>query len=237
MIKVIYYKSLHIKVHFLWHQIENLSLNYEIEGSCFMESKRIVILIFSMAVLVLAACGNSTDKTNGKTNSQSPNTSTTQHANNDTSNKDKTSDDSSSNQDDNADSNMFSGEVTLEDSIEMDESKKGIYLKKLSDTKNKTEKLEATDSSTYALKKVEDDRWDTWDDLLNEIYGVLKEQLSAEEMEQLQKEQRDWIKYRDDTALKASQKFKGSTQEHLEYSAVAANVTEERCYQLVEKYM
>ena len=190
-----------------------------------------------MAVLELAACGNSTDETNGKSNSQSPNTSTTQNANNDTSNTDKTSDDSSSNQDDNTDSTMFSEEVSLEDSMVTIESRKEEYLKKLSDTKDKTENLKATDSSTYALKKVEDDRWDTWDNLLNEIYGVLKEQLSAEEMKQLQKEQRNWIKYRDDTALKASKKFKGGTQEHLEYSAVAANVTEERCYQLVEKYM
>ena len=189
-----------------------------------------------MAVLVIiAACGNSTDETNGKSNSQSSNNSNTQVAKN----TDKNTEDTTSIQDDDTDKEtpLFGDEISMEDSMVTFESKKEEYLEKLSNTKDKTEKLEATDSSTYALKKVEDDRWDIWDHLLNEIYGVLKEQLTTEEMDQLQKEQRDWIKYRNDTALKASLKFKGGTQEHLEYSAVAANVTEERCYQLVEKYM
>ncbi|WP_240050779.1 lysozyme inhibitor LprI family protein [Metabacillus litoralis] len=111
------------------------------------------------------------------------------------------------------------------------------YVKKINETKSEVEKLEATDSSTYALKKVEDDRWEIWDKLLNEIYGALKEQLSAEEMDQLKEEQRNWIKNRDERALEASLKYKGGTQEHLEYSAVSANITEERCYELVEDYM
>ena len=119
----------------------------------------------------------------------------------------------------------------------MTESKKEEYLKKLNDTKKVTEELEAADSSTFALKKVENDRWEIWDELLNEVYGVLKEQLSTEEMDQLIIEQRNWIKYRDDTALEASLKYKGGTQEHLEYVAVLANLTEERCYELVANYM
>lgn len=111
------------------------------------------------------------------------------------------------------------------------------YSIKLINTKIEAEKLQATDSSTYALKKVENDRWELWDKLLNEIYGALKEQLSLEEMEQLRESQREWIKDRDDQALEASLKFKGGTQEHLEYVAVLANLTEERCYELVDRYM
>lgn len=116
-------------------------------------------------------------------------------------------------------------------------SLKEKYLQQLDDTKKEAEELEPTDSSTYALKKVENDRWELWDELLNEIYGVIKEQLSAEEMDQLREEQRNWIKFRDDSALEASHKFKGGTQEHLEYVAVLANLTEERCYELVEEFM
>ncbi|MGD6842449.1 lysozyme inhibitor LprI family protein [Bacillus infantis] len=87
------------------------------------------------------------------------------------------------------------------------------------------------------MKKVENDRWEIWDDRLNEIYGVLQEQLPAEEMESLREEQRDWLKERDARALEASLKYEGGTQEHLEYVAVLANLTEERCYELVETYM
>lgn len=121
--------------------------------------------------------------------------------------------------------------------MESEESLKDTYLEKLNQTKEKADALEATDSSTYALKKVENDRWELWDDLLNDIYGALKEQLPTNEMEQLREEQRTWIQHRDDSALKASEKFKGGTQEQLEYVAVLANLTEERCYTLVEMYM
>lgn len=111
------------------------------------------------------------------------------------------------------------------------------YLQKLSDAKAKADQLKETDSSTYALKKVANDKWEIWDELLNEIYGVLQEQLPQDEMDRLREEQREWIKYRDETALEASQKFKGGTQEHLEYVMVLAQLTEERCYELVEDYL
>lgn len=143
-----------------------------------------------------------------------------------------------------------SAEKDMEDNKELNENEdtstngeeastslKEKYLQQLHDTKKEAKELEPTDPSTYALKKVENDRWELWDELLNEIYGLLKEQLSAEEMNQLREEQRNWIKNRDDSALVASLKFKGGTQEHLEYAAVLANLTEERCYELVSDYM
>ena len=76
-----------------------------------------------------------------------------------------------------------------------------------------------------------------WDGLLNEIYAVLEEQLPVEEMEQLRKEQREWIANRDAAAKEASLKYEGGTMEQLEYVAVANKLTEERCFELVEKYM
>jgi len=124
--------------------------------------------------------------------------------------------------------------TTFNDSIK---SFKEEYLKKINDTKIEAEKLEATDSSTYALKKVEHERWELWDKLLNELYSVLEEQLLQEEMDQLRAEQRNWLKYRDDSALEASQKYKGGTQEQLEYLAVLATLTEQRCYELVGNYI
>ena len=116
-------------------------------------------------------------------------------------------------------------------------SLKEEYLQKVNHTTRVAEELEASDSSTYAMKKVENDRWNIWDELLNEVYEVLKGQLSPEEMDQLREEQRNWVKYRDDSSLEASLKYKGGTQEQLEYVTVLANFTEERCYELVETYM
>ncbi|MEK4520971.1 lysozyme inhibitor LprI family protein [Psychrobacillus sp. FSL W7-1457] len=135
------------------------------------------------------------------------------------------------------DENKSTSNDTQENPVPKDSTLKEEYLIKLNNTKLEAENLKATDSSTYALKKVEDDRWVLWDELLNEIYGALKEQLSPEEMDQLRENQRQWLKDRDEQALEASLKFKGGTQEHLEYVAVLANLTEKRCYELVDSYM
>jgi uncharacterized protein YecT (DUF1311 family) len=72
---------------------------------------------------------------------------------------------------------------------------------------------------------------------LNKIYGVLKEQLSKEQMEKLREEQRNWINHRDEAAKKSSLKYKGGSTESLEYVATQASLTRERCFKLVAKYM
>lgn len=126
------------------------------------------------------------------------------------------------------------------DSEDKNGTMKEKYLQKLADINEEVEEIRNTysnDSSTYAMKKVEGDRYDLWDGLLNEVYGILQEQLATEEMNQLRDEQRNWITYRDVTAKEASLQYEGGTQEHLEYVVVLANLTEERCYELVEDYM
>lgn len=48
------------------------------------------------------------------------------------------------------------------------------------------------------------ERYKNWDKELNEIYGVLKEQ-----MDKLIEEQRNWVKQRDEASKEASLKYKG----------------------------
>jgi uncharacterized protein YecT (DUF1311 family) len=116
---------------------------------------------------------------------------------------------------------------------------KSQYMKQLNETKAafEEEAERSNDYSTYALKYFEDRRFDAWDAHLNEVYGMLKENLSADQFDQLKQEQRLWIKSRDTSAMEASEKFRGTTSEHLEYSATLANLTEARCYDLVRTYM
>jgi uncharacterized protein YecT (DUF1311 family) len=113
------------------------------------------------------------------------------------------------------------------------------YIKQLDETKAAFEEEAelSNDYSTYALKYFEDRRFDAWDAHLNEVYGMLKENLPADQFNQLKQEQRLWIKSRDTSAMEASEKFRGTTSEHLEYSATLANLTESRCYNLVRIYM
>ncbi|MFZ7945997.1 lysozyme inhibitor LprI family protein [Neobacillus sp. 19] len=200
-------------------------------------------MISVVFVILLAACGKSSEESSAKLEKQSQNNHLSQKTKDDSSNDDSI--ESSANTD--ANNNDTNEKVDPSNNVPAKDedssthnaavSLKDEYLKKLNDTKKEMDEMKPTDSSTFAAKKVEGDRFDVWDGLLNEVYGVLKEQLSTEEMDQLKIEQRNWINYRDNTALEASQKYKGGTQEHLEYVAVLANLTEERCYKLVEDYM
>ena len=76
-----------------------------------------------------------------------------------------------------------------------------------------------------------------WDDILNEIYGILKVQLSDSDMKKLQSEEIQWIKDRDEKAKKDAAEMAGGTMEKVLYMWSLANSTKERCYVLVDKYM
>ena len=185
-----------------------------------------------VALMILAACNNSSLESNTSPREQPQNNSSAQ-----TTNDEATKTDSAENTStDNTDTNEKEEDSAVNDSTE---SQKDEYLKKLNDTKKEMDELRNNpeDDSTYALKKVEGDRYDVWDGLLNEIYGVLQKQLPSDEMEQLRSEQREWMEYRDSTAKEASLKYEGGTMEQLEYVAVLGDLTEERCFKLVEDYM
>ncbi|MEH7385880.1 lysozyme inhibitor LprI family protein [Bacillus sp. JJ1521] len=196
--------------------------------------KYLIVLLTVVLAFLLAACNNFTDQSSAGADEQS------QNIYDESSNVDSTED--AANTANNNNNEKVDTPKTEPPKVE-DTSKtttmniKEEYLKKLKDTKKVTDEMEAESTATYALKAVEDDRWDIWDDLLNEVYGVLNEQLPPNEMDKLRQEQRDWINHRDDTALEASVKYKGTTSEHLEYSTISADLTEERCFELVKEYM
>ncbi|WP_077617504.1 lysozyme inhibitor LprI family protein [Bacillus sinesaloumensis] len=210
-------------------------------------TRKVIVPIFTLFVLLVAACSN--NEVSKEADTTLTKTTTTQNENEDSTIKD--SSDNASNTDiTNTDANdtttnketakepkSLPAKETTSSNDNMEVDKKDEYLTKLNDAKKILDEMEGSDSSTYALKKVEDDRYEAWDELLNEVYGVLQEQLPTEKKEQLRTEQRNWIKFRDDSALEASLKYKGGTQEHLEYSAVSAALTEDRCFELVEEYM
>ena len=191
-----------------------------------MKDHRLFLMIILTVSVILSACGNTSDEPNTTADDQEQNSDSAEETNDEAMYEDSTGNDSNNNSNENVDAptNNASG-------------LKKEYIQKLHDTKKETDAMEPIDNTTFALKKVEGDRHDIWDGLLNEIYAVLEEQLSTEEMEQLRKEQREWIVYRDATAKEASLKYEGGTMEQLEYVAVANNLTVERCFELVEGYM
>lgn len=113
------------------------------------------------------------------------------------------------------------------------------YLKQLDDIENSLSDLnkQYENGTQTEMHEAKSEILSKWDSALNEIYGVLKKQLSADEMSSLKEEQRNWIKQRDQKAKEESSVFAGGTMEATQYVSTQAQLTKERCYELVQKYM
>lgn len=116
---------------------------------------------------------------------------------------------------------------------------KDKYLKQLNDIENSLGDLnnQYNNGTQIEMNEAKSKILNKWDAALNEIYGVLKKQLSADEMSSLIVEQRNWIKQRDQKAKDESSVFTGGTMEATIYVSTQAQLTKERCYELVQKYM
>ena len=91
--------------------------------------------------------------------------------------------------------------------------------------------------TTADLVSCEGNVFSRWDGMLNEIYNLLKVQLSKEEMDELTNKQISWIEYRDKTAENESATFGMGSFATVQYNSTLARVTKERCYELVNNYM
>lgn len=122
---------------------------------------------------------------------------------------------------------------------EKQESKKQEYRTKLDNIEIGLKDLNEKESSgtTADMREAASERYKRWDAALNEIYNVLKEQLSPSDMKKLQSEEIQWISNRDAKAKEASLSMKGGTMEPVLYTSSLADTTKNRCYELVEKYM
>ena len=135
---------------------------------------------------------------------------------------------------------VSNNETLAETSNEENEEKKSYkeeYLKKL-DSLDEYLKTSVNEGiTTIEMKKAENTRYKSWDDMLNEIYNLLKTQLTEEEMKKLQEEEIEWIKYRDETAENESKEFEGGTLQPIAYISSLTETTKNRCYELVNNYM
>ena len=117
-------------------------------------------------------------------------------------------------------------------------SKKQEYKTKLDNIEIRLKSLKEKDGgTTLDMREAASERLKQWDAALNEIYYVLKGQLSSSDMKKLQSEEIQWISNRDAKAKKESLEMKGGTMEPLIYTSSLQDATKKRCYELVEKYM
>lgn len=91
--------------------------------------------------------------------------------------------------------------------------------------------------TTVDLVEAEGTRLKRWDDMLNEIYSLLKTQLTESEMKELKSKQLAWIEYRDKTAENEANAAGGGSLTTVVYNSTLATLTKERCYELVNTYL
>ncbi|MDY0409705.1 lysozyme inhibitor LprI family protein [Virgibacillus soli] len=206
--------------------------------------KRTFVIVSIVGLLLLAACGSHASEkqsqhqqvAQGDNKERTTNISSETADTHDDTQNDKSDHDGNN---ENADSHQEKAVEKGNTSSNHKASKKEQYLQKLEEVSKKVEKMRdnPVDDTTLALKKVEGDAYDMLDGLLNEVYGVLQDHLPTDKMDELRKEQREWIHYRDQTAKKASLKYEGGTLEQYEYVKTENNLTEKRCLELIGEYM
>jgi len=196
-----------------------------------MRKNRRILSVLFITALLLAACNHSSDGLSAKSNKETANQKVDK-------NLDKNSSESSTKDTEINDQEESSNQTSINsnngDSATI--SQKDEYLQKLNEMEEEDRNAEAK-TTMVEMEKQEAERFKKWDDELNKIYGILKEQLSPEKMDNLREEQRNWIKHRDEGAKESSLKYKGGSTESLEYVATQASLTRERCYELVAHYM
>lgn len=115
------------------------------------------------------------------------------------------------------------------------------YLAKLEDLEeeiNNSNTLSLLEEeSPYAMIDRAKSKYEAWDDMLNEIYYLIETQLSNKEFEDFKNKQFKWLNYRERMAQEQADKFEGMVFTKVQYNLTLAKLTEERCYEIVNKYL
>jgi uncharacterized protein YecT (DUF1311 family) len=118
---------------------------------------------------------------------------------------------------------------------------KQAYAEKLDNIQKELDALPYKKDSdkgvTNAMKNYYGVAYEKYDGALNEIYALLKKELSPEVMAELKAEQLEWIKEKEEKAEKERLKYEGGTFEYVAWYISLYESTKERCYELVEEYM
>jgi beta-lactamase regulating signal transducer with metallopeptidase domain/uncharacterized protein YecT (DUF1311 family) len=99
------------------------------------------------------------------------------------------------------------------------------------------EKKDSDAGVTNAMRNYYGRSYEMYDKALNEMYALLKKELSPETMKELQTEEIAWIEQKEAAADQEASKYEGGTFEPVARYISLYQSTKERCYELVNEYM
>lgn len=210
--------------------------------------KRNSLIAASLLVILLvgmSACSsNSSDDDITSTKNQSNSESTPQSKDDSSQSNDSHSEstqvEDNQEQADNTE-DTTSANTTSESQEEKVEGRRAEFLERLDNIQKELdalpEKEHADKGVTNAMKNYYGRAYEMYDEELNEIYALLKKELSPETMEDLKAEQIQWIDQKEDKANKERLEYEGGTFENVALYMSLYESTKDRSYELVNKYM
>lgn len=210
--------------------------------------KRNSLIAASLLVILLvgmSACSsNSSDdditSTKNQSNSESTPQSKDDSSQSNDSHSESTQAEDNQKQADNTE-DTTSANTTSESQEEKVEGRRAEFLERLDNIQKELdalpEKEHADKGVTNAMKNYYGRAYEMYDEELNEIYALLKKELSPETMEDLKAEQIQWIDQKEDKANKERLEYEGGTFENVALYMSLYESTKDRSYELVNKYM
>lgn len=115
----------------------------------------------------------------------------------------------------------------------------GTYTKELESRMEKLEKemQSKLDSGvTSEMVNANNELYEAWDKELNKVYKLLMEELPTDRKEKLKKDQRAWVKIKEEKANEAAKEADGGTLAGVLHSGTAASLTKDRAIELAKMY-
>lgn len=241
----------------IYYYNENITTN-KIKEKLFMKIRRISFLIVMvLSITTLVSCArNSTENQNSinKVEDSQQVVDNTNKINNtnkpDSTNNIKEDKNSETKTEKNQQVNNTNEATSKKDNVQENttvnktqkiKGRKQEFLNKLDSIQkeldNSPEKKEADTGVTLAMRSYAQKEYDMYDKELNDIYGLLKKELSPEVMKSLQAEEVEWIEQKEAKAKKEASQYEGGTLAPVVYISSLYESTKQRCYDLVNNYM
>lgn len=116
---------------------------------------------------------------------------------------------------------------------------KDQFLQKVADVEKDVEQSfeNSTHAGTSESITFVYEQYEKWDNLLNEVYQLIKNHLPAGEFEELKKEQLEWIEVKETERSNIATDTTGGTIMRVHANEYILNITEEKTKELIERYM
>lgn len=206
-------------------------------------NKFIVVALLTMLFAFMSACSDSSEEEASNQSESDTIPASTDDSNSST----ESAVESGQNEENQAEESSVEDSNAQVDSSEEDHTPlskvagKTEYLNQLDNLQKELDampdKKDSDKGVTNAMKNYYGVSYERYDDALNEIYSLLKKELSPEVMKELKAEQVKWIEQKEENAEKERLKYEGGTFENVAWYISLYESTKDRCYELVKEYM